>query len=36
MSNGDSFYVGIMGFAEWTDLERNAVALDDFEVAIAR
>ena len=36
MSNGDSFYVGIMGFAEWTDLERNAMALDDFEVAIAR
>lgn len=36
MSAGDSFYAGIMGFAEWTDLERNAVALDDFEVSIRR
>ena len=36
MSEDDDFYVGVMGFAEWTDLERNAVALDDFEVAIVR
>lgn len=35
MSADDTFYVGMMGFAEWTDLDQNAVVVDDFEVIVA-
>ena len=36
LSADDSFYVGIMGFAEWTDLQKDFVTVDNFEVAVAQ
>ena len=34
MSGGDVFYVGIMGFAENTDLQGHFVTLDNFQVSV--
>ena len=34
LTDDDVLYAGVMGFAEWTDLEQDAVVLDDFEVVL--
>jgi hypothetical protein len=36
MDGGDVFYVGVMGFAENSDLTRHPVTLDNFEVTVDR
>jgi hypothetical protein len=36
MTGDDVFYAGIMGFAENSDLTKNPVTLDNFEVTVAR
>ena len=34
MKDEDNFYVGIMGFAEHTDLKKHSVTMDNFEVRV--